>query len=495
MSQEFPIIKDFNEFVENNDTIKYTTERLTGTQAQVKTERIGFDKLDFDFDNPRKVLIGDTVKRTTKPPLKDNSRKIIKSNFNKAIRLYRQNWYDNVYQKYPRGKKIVKGGVSVPNTRLGNAYGLVVKQEDTPDMIRGLEEIASLLNIVKSDDFVEFLKLTFKNENTLRNYYSSMIYFLEQVRKEDRPANTQRKFTRLRQEINESQLEKQGKLTDRQKQNAIPQEKLQKEITEKLNPLIAQIESIEDKDDEEITSKDLTVYKYYLLLITYTALPMRNELATIRSGLYSEYEEQTKRDKSDAKKKGKKFSEGEIDRPYLEGNWLLLDGNKSYLLFNRYKTDGKYGARLIELPADITRVYNRYLVLTDNQKGQPIFGLTNNALSTFMGRQSLKYFGKRITPNLLRTIYYSGKYQPQSFRSFTEMSNALREDGKTQGTSVPTLIRNYIKDIGKDDKVLKNEPKPTKTYKKTLRGKKPKGFKPVQTLEEAIEQDLVEEKI
>jgi len=41
--------------------------------------------------------------------------------------------------------------------------------------------------------------------------------------------------------------------------------------------------------------------------------------------------------------------------------------------------------------------------------------------------------------------------------------------------------------------VLKNDPKPSKEFKKTLRGKKPANYKPVQTLEEAKAQDLVEE--
>jgi len=494
---DFPIIKNINDFIENlgdDRRAKYTKSRSAGADS---FGFMVFDKLDLDFDNSRQVLMGDN--RVKKPPLKETSRKAIKSTFNNAIKKYRQNWYENIYQKYPKGKvvqsdrsseeKKIKTLSNFPNTRLGNDYGFLVRNEDAPSMIRGLESISKLLDIVKSADFEEFLKQTFKNENTLRNYYSAVIYFLEQVKQADKPKKTQKKFNRLREEINNSLGEKQGKLTERQKENALPQEKLQKEIEEKINPLIDEIEKIEDVEDADITPKQLTAYKYFVILTTYMVLPMRNELATIKSGLYREYQEQTKIDK-----KTKGLKEKDVNRPYLEGNWYLIDTDKkSYLLFNRYKTDGKYGARLIELPADLARMYNRYMAITNNQKNEPVFNMTNNALSTFMGRQGLKYFGKRITPNLLRTIYYSGKYQPQSFRSFTEMSKALKADGKTQGTSVPTLIRSYIKDIGKKDKELKNDPKPSKEFKKTLRGKKPVNYKPVQTLEEAKAQDLVEE--
>lgn len=491
---DFPIIKDINKFIESTERVKYTIYR---EKENLNQGFLDFDKLDLDFDNPRQVLMGD--KRVKKPPLKETSRKAIKSTFNNAIKKYRQNWYENIYQKYPKGKVVRQDDrpdrkaqtlANFPNTRLGDKYGFMVRNEDSPSMIIGLKNISKLLDIVKSADFEEFLKQNFKNQNTLRNYYSAVIYFLEQVKQEDKPKKTQQKFNTLREEINNSLGEKVGQLTERQKENALPQEKLQKEIVEKINPLIDEIEKIEVSDDTDITPKQLTAYKYFVILTTYMILPMRNELATIKSGLYSEYQEQTTIDKKTKGLKGK-----DVNRPYLEGNWYLIDTDKkkSYLLFNRYKTDGKYGARLIELPADLTRMYNRYITITNNQKNQPVFNMTNNALSTFMGRQGLKYFGKRITPNLLRTIYYSGKYQPQSFRSFTEMSKALKADGKTQGTSVSTLIRSYIKDIGKKDKVLKNDPKPSKDFKKTLRGKKPANYEPVQTLEEAKAQDLVEE--
>ena len=492
---DFPIIKDINKFIESTERVKYTRYRL---KSELRQDFLVFDKLDLDFDNPRQVLMG--TRRVRKPPLKETSRKAIKSTFNNAIKKYRQNWYENIYQKYPNGKVVDDrrqrrglGGkattlANFPNTRLGDKYGFLVRNEDSASMIIGLKNISKLLDIVKSADFEEFLKENLKNQNTLRNYYSAVIYFLEQVQVADKPKKTQQKFNTLREEINNSLGEKVGQLTERQKENAIPQQKLQKEIDEKINPLIDEIEKIEVSDDTDITPKQLTAYKYFVILTTYMILPMRNELATIKSGLYSEYQEQTKIDK-----KTKGLKEIDVNRPYLQGNWLLIDNRKSYLLFNRYKTDGKYGARLIELPADLARMYDKYMTITNNQKNQPVFNMTNNSLSTFMGRQGLKYFGKRITPNLLRTIYYSGKYQPQSFRSFTEMSKALKADGKTQGTSVSTLIRSYIKDIGKKDNVLKNDPKPSKDFKKTLRGKKPANYKPVQTLEEAKAEDLVEE--
>ena len=149
---DFPIIKDINKFIESTERVKYTINR---EKENLNQDFLDFDKLDRDFDNPRQVLMGD--KRVKKPPLKETSRKAIKSTFNNAIKKYRQNWYENIYQKYPKGKVVIqdygrdgkaKTLANFPNTRLGDKYGFMVRNEDSPSMIIGLKNISKLLDLL-----------------------------------------------------------------------------------------------------------------------------------------------------------------------------------------------------------------------------------------------------------------------------------------------------------------------------------------------------------
>jgi hypothetical protein len=306
-----------------------------------------------------------------------------------------------------------------------------IKSSDTPDSY-----------------FLKFQKYLddTKNIATKRNIMNTIIGYLGQLRTTE-ALQFMKPFYEKVKEINTITTEKnrKGELTEKQKANAIPQKKLQRLTNKDLKPLITEIQKIEDSDD--IMPTDMSLYKYWVLLQTYMNVPMRNELATVKYGDYRRF---------------KKFLSGKEDiGEYGKDNWVLMAKNQVHLIFNNYKTSDSYGLRHVVLPKKLFPFYQKYLGMSEKSVGDSFFDMTNGNLSLFMSRYSKRFFQKSLTPNLLRTIYYSGNFA-ESKGHFEAIKDVAH------GASAQTIADNYIKDIPEDYRDVVKIPR-SNVYQKKIK--------------------------
>lgn len=122
-----------------------------------------------------------------------------------------------------------------------------------------------------------------------------------------------------------------------------------------------------------------------------------------------------------------------------EKNYLALKENK--FVFNRYKTDKKYGKQVIDIPAELRKSIDEYLAKhpLKHMKSYPF--LVNNSFEPFKGSNSItmmlnRIFKKKVSVSMLRHIYLSHKYNIESMEkdaeimghSLTEQRNYLRKE-------------------------------------------------------------------
>lgn len=118
-------------------------------------------------------------------------------------------------------------------------------------------------------------------------------------------------------------------------------------------------------------------------------------------------------------------------------NYLALKDNK--FVFNRYKTDRKYGQQVIDIPVELRKSIDEYLAQhpLKDQKSYPF--LVNNSFEPFKGSNSItmmlnRIFKKKVSVSMLRHIYLSHKYNIE----------AMEKDAEIMGHSL-TEQRNYLR--------------------------------------------------
>jgi hypothetical protein len=112
------------------------------------------------------------------------------------------------------------------------------------------------------------------------------------------------------------------------------------EKTEKQEENWVTIEEIDirlmvDKNLLEIRAKEGFRYEYtpvvkYLMLMFHRHLPLRNDLRLAKSISAEDY--------------------ADFDEPPTDHNWLIKDGDDWRLVLNKYKTEGTYGQKIIQIP-------------------------------------------------------------------------------------------------------------------------------------------------
>jgi hypothetical protein len=134
----------------------------------------------------------------------------------------------------------------------------------------------------------------------------------------------------------------------------------------------------------------------------------------------------------------------------INHNYLGLNDKK--FLFNKYKTSSKYGAEIIDIPADLMNIIYLYLKfhpLFRSQKYDIPFLIYHNS-EPFNNVNSItrilnKVFGKKISSSMLRHIWNTHEYG--------STIKSMKKNADKMGHSLEQAI-SYIKD---DSKV-----KPTK---------------------------------
>jgi hypothetical protein len=108
-----------------------------------------------------------------------------------------------------------------------------------------------------------------------------------------------------------------------------------------------------------------------------------------------------------------------------EDNYL----EKNNLVFNSYKTAKTYGQQIVEIPAPLKSILNKWIKV--NPTDYLLFDVGFNQLSNVKLNQRLnKMFGKKIAINGLRHYYLSDKYG-----DMIEKQNELTDDMKNMGSS------------------------------------------------------------
>lgn len=96
-----------------------------------------------------------------------------------------------------------------------------------------------------------------------------------------------------------------------------------------------------------------------------------------------------------------------------EYNYLALKEN--VFVFNRYKTDKKYGQQKITIPAELRSSINEYLAHHPLREEKEYCFLINSSNEAFKGTNSItmllnRIFKKKISSSMLRHIFLTNKY-------------------------------------------------------------------------------------
>ncbi len=132
----------------------------------------------------------------------------------------------------------------------------------------------------------------------------------------------------------------------------------------------------------DLNYKKKSVSKFALLLAIYTELPPRR-VADYANMIYVT----------------------DLAQIHNLTNYFVNLPDKSYFMFNQYKTCKKYGRQDILIPIDLLEKIKLYILLHQIQSGDNLFKLSCQGLSKFMAKYLLKYSNKNATVNTIRHSY------------------------------------------------------------------------------------------
>ena len=261
-------------------------------------------------------------------------------------------------------------------------------------------------------------KLSKKHYTSRRNYYNSIIVYLQAL---DKHKNVLADYIDMRDDLNEQYQKEQstGLISEKQKPNFITFE----ELMEGIKRMEVELRGFKKDPKIKEKQKKMMLLQIYMIFQIHARLPMRNDLAGMEAIKKGDYNKLT-----DAEKK--------------KTNWLVIEKNKLFMSLNQYKTNAKYKEIKFIVPKDLEKLLRAYLkingtgVLFKTATGNPI---TRNVLSQLLLKYSKKYMeGKKISSTMLRKIVLSDK--------FGESNKEQEQMAKIAGHSVATMNDVYIKD-------------------------------------------------
>ena len=162
-----------------------------------------------------------------------------------------------------------------------------------------------------------------------------------------------------------------------------------KDFTKTIRKLIPGIRRTLSKKPEDVSLKNILQIQEVLVLLFYTELPLRNELATVKI--------------SNINKK----SENYLDKTKKSGYTLVL---------NAHKTQSKVGRRTHKISKSLARILNRFIPFLKH-RGEHDFLLTSprgkkmttNGLSKYLNKITKKHFGTAFSSQIIRILYARDK--------------------------------------------------------------------------------------
>lgn len=103
--------------------------------------------------------------------------------------------------------------------------------------------------------------------------------------------------------------------------------------------------------------------------------------------------------------------------------------DKNKLVFNKYKTSGKKGQQIVEVPKELASILKKWISV--NPTDYLLFDRNNNTMSSVKLNQKLeRMFGKKVGVNTLRHSYMTDKYG-----SLIDTKKEMEKDFKEMGSS------------------------------------------------------------
>lgn len=259
----------------------------------------------------------------------------------------------------------------------------------------GNDNLYEIQTLENKDDITKLLKD--KKDTTKKNYLASFIVLL--MSDEEKYKKLIDEY-RLEMELLAQKIDKFNKSqekTDSQKKNWSTIEELQKIVNEYKK----EIERKGLFKETALTKKEFNLVQKYVVGMLYIGDPKNN------APLRADYNDMKIIHISDYNK----LSEEDLKKNYL----VIRSKNKKFFSLGEYKTEGKYGLKIIPLGSKLNTVMNKWLKINKsgflllNSSSKP---MTPNQLTKFVVRV-FKPSKKEIGINILRHIVISELYPPK----------------------------------------------------------------------------------
>jgi hypothetical protein len=267
----------------------------------------------------------------------------------------------------------------------------------------------------KPDDVME--KLESKHYTTKRNYYNSIIIYLQSISED---AELIKEYQDQRDEYNEKYKKDQsGKISEKQKNNFVSLSVILDMLKKMEKDLRAS--KVKSKPTLKIYDKDLlNAYTIFSLLVNY---PIRNDMADMTIISKASYNNLKEDDKN---------------------NYLVRGKGGMFLVLNDYKTNKVYGRKKIELEKGTRMKLNSFIKIMGKKDGDILFtsntgkALSRNSISQLLMKWSNHYLNKSISTQMIRKIVVS--------EEFGEMKKKQEKMADIMAHSIETQNAVYIKE-------------------------------------------------
>ena len=288
-----------------------------------------------------------------------------------------------------------------------------------------------------SDPKAVYDKIKDNKFTSIRNTYNAIIITLMALNQKENLTELIDRYGLLRDELNQKYEDQQkaGNISENQKQNFVKLEEIEKMI----DTMKSEIKEQNLKTKKELNGKEKELLMMYTIWNMLIRIPTRNEFSSVILVNKSAYKKLTEADKK-------------------KNNYLVVDKNKFFFIYNVYKTSKSYGEKKIDVEKDLAMILRSYIKLTKKKTGESLFTtstgnqISPNVASQLLLKYSKKYIGKNISSTILRHIVLSDK--------FADVKTEMEETAAVTGHSVNTMLNVYIKDtplITGDDEPSKDE--------------------------------------
>ena len=299
----------------------------------------------------------------------------------------------------------------------------------------GVEWLKSVKNVdekLDKDDDGNDKPLSY---TTKRNYYNSIIIYLQALNSEEKYNDLIKEYTEIRDKLNKQYEDEQANNTFSEKQSK------NMATIDEIHQVIVDIgNELKDKDIKNkntLNVREKSMLQVYIILNIHLMMPLRNDLANTQIIQKRTFNKLTEEDKKHT-------------------NFLVTEKNKYWFCLNDYKTSKVYKEKCIDIPDELKKTLRFYFrimnkkpddyLLTQSDNETP---MTRNQISQLLTKTFKKRLDKSISTTLLRKIYLSHKY--------SDVKEEMEKDAHMLGHSVNMQQKVYVKKMPDDSKPPEEE--------------------------------------